>query len=88
MTPLIVVPGIAGAVLILAGLAGGDFAVAGRLMPQVAMPKIGNWAAACVIGDTGGTEGTGILWPLAGTGKDGRTVPAVMPRPAGGRPSW
>ena len=84
MTPLIVVPGIAGAVLILAGLAGGDFAVAGRLMPQVAMPKIGNRAAACVIG---GTAGTRTPWPLASTGKDSRTVPAAMPRLTDGRPS-
>jgi hypothetical protein len=85
MTPLIVVLGIVGAVLILAGLAGGDFALSGRLMPQVAMPKIGNWVAACVIGGTGGT---GTLWPLVSTGKDSRTAPAAMPRLADGRPSW
>ena len=85
MTPLIVVPGIVGAVLILAGLAGGDFALPGRLMPQVAMPKIGNRAAACVIGGTGGT---GTLWPPVSTGKDSRTVPAAMPRLADRRPSW
>ena len=85
MTPLIVVPGIAGAVLILAGLAGGDSALSGRLMPQVAMPKIGNWVAACVIGGTGGT---GTAWPPVSTDKNSRTVPAAMPRLADARPSW
>ena len=43
MTPLIVVLGIVGAILILIGLVGGDFTLSGKLMPQVAMPKIGNW---------------------------------------------
>jgi hypothetical protein len=43
MTPLIVVLGIVGAILILVGLVGGDFTLSGKLMPQVAMPKIGNW---------------------------------------------
>ena len=43
MTPLIVVLGIVGALLILAGLVGGDFTLSGKFMPQVGMPKIGNW---------------------------------------------
>jgi hypothetical protein len=43
MTPLIAVLGIVGAILILVGLVGGDFTLSGKLMPQVAMPKIGNW---------------------------------------------
>lgn len=43
MTPLIVVLGIVGALLILVGLVGGDFTLSGKFMPQVGMPKIGNW---------------------------------------------
>jgi hypothetical protein len=43
MTPLIIVLGIVGAILILAGLVGGDFTLSGKFMPQVGMPKIGNW---------------------------------------------
>ncbi len=43
MTPLIVILGIVGALLILAGLVGGDFTLSGKFMPQVGMPKIGNW---------------------------------------------
>ena len=43
MTPLIVVLGIAGAILILVGLVGGDFTLSGKFMPQVGMPKVGNW---------------------------------------------
>jgi hypothetical protein len=43
MMPLIVVLGIVGAILILAGLVGGDFTLSGKFMPQVGMPKIGNW---------------------------------------------
>lgn len=43
MTPLIVVLGIVGAILILAGLVGGDFTLSGKFMPQVGMPKVGNW---------------------------------------------
>jgi len=43
MIPLIAVLGIVGAILILVGLVGGDFTLSGKLMPQVAMPKIGNW---------------------------------------------
>ena len=85
MTPLIVVLGFVNAVLILAGLVGGDFAVSGRLMPPVGVPKIGNRAAACVIG---GTAGTRTPWPLVSTDKNSRTVPAVMPRLTDGRPSW
>jgi hypothetical protein len=43
MTPLIVVLGIVGAILILVGLVGGNFTISGKFMPQVGMPKIGNW---------------------------------------------
>jgi hypothetical protein len=43
MTPLIVVLGIVGAILLLVGLVGGDFTLSGKFMPQVGMPKIGNW---------------------------------------------
>ena len=43
MTPLIVILGIVGAILILVGLVGGDFTLSGKFMPQVGMPKIGNW---------------------------------------------
>jgi hypothetical protein len=43
MTPLIVVLGIIGAILILVGLVGGDFTLSGKFMPQIGMPKIGNW---------------------------------------------
>lgn len=43
MMPLIVVLGIVGAILLLVGLVGGDFTISGKLMPQVTMPKIGNW---------------------------------------------
>jgi hypothetical protein len=43
MTPFVVVLGIAGTVLILVGLVGGDFTLSGRLMPGVGMPKVGNW---------------------------------------------
>ena len=43
MTPLIVVLGIIGAILILVGLVGGNFTISGSFMPQVGMPKIGNW---------------------------------------------
>lgn len=43
MTPLIVVLGSFGAILILIGLVGGEFSLSGKFMPQVQMPKIGNW---------------------------------------------
>ena len=43
MTPFVVVLGIVGALLILAGLVGGDFTLSGSFMPRVGMPKIGNW---------------------------------------------
>ena len=43
MTPLIVVLGIVGAILILVGLVGGNFTVSGSIMPKIAMPKVGNW---------------------------------------------
>jgi len=43
MTPLIVILGIVGSILILAGLVGGNFTLSGKFMPQVGMPKIGNW---------------------------------------------
>jgi hypothetical protein len=43
MTPFVVVLGIVGAVLILAGLVGGGFTLSGSFMPGVGMPKIGNW---------------------------------------------
>lgn len=43
MTPLIVVLGIVGAVLILVGLVGGNFTISGSFMPKVGMPKVGNW---------------------------------------------
>ena len=42
MIPLIAVLGTVGSILILVGLVGGDFTLSGKLMPQVAMPKIGN----------------------------------------------
>jgi hypothetical protein len=43
MAPFVVVLGIVGALLILAGLVGGDFTLSGSFMPRVGMPKIGNW---------------------------------------------
>ena len=43
MTPLIVVLGIAGAILILAGLIGGGFTFSGSYMPNFSVPKVGNW---------------------------------------------
>jgi hypothetical protein len=43
MTPLIAVLGIVGAILILVGLVGGGFTFSGKFMPQVDMPKVGNW---------------------------------------------
>ena len=43
MTPLFVVLGIVGAILILAGLVGGEFTLSGSFMPKVSVPKIGNW---------------------------------------------
>ncbi|MFY9927337.1 MAG: hypothetical protein WAK82_04975 [Streptosporangiaceae bacterium] len=43
MTPLIAVLGIVGAMLILVGLVGGGFTFSGKFMPQVGMPKVGNW---------------------------------------------
>jgi hypothetical protein len=43
MTPLIVVLGIVGAILILVGLVGGEFTLSGKFMPQIGMPKVSNW---------------------------------------------
>ncbi len=43
MTPLIVVLGVAGAILILAGLIGGGFTFSGSYVPSFSVPKVGNW---------------------------------------------